>query len=902
MPYDGTSGDDVIDAIKLGLIDVHVRGGAGNDTIMPAGYADCEGQAGNDTIIGTNQPNVSASYASAPSGIIANIVTGIVQDGYGTQDTLVDIVNITGSRFSDQFFGSQASETFDGGGGSDTFVGGGGIDTVKYRNVKSTEAQLVYDSLTGITTVKKTVPNGDQGTDALRGINSMSFADGVTITTVADTPYYSLKVNTLPDFAQYYKWSGWTTGGNVFSVATAIADINGDGKADIVLAFSETQFNFGIVTNASTPNRVVILESQSDGTYTDATSALFGTNDPLVLPGQARDVSVGDVNGDGKPDFGYSLSREDGRSSDILSNMVAQSVVLVSQLDGTYKVVNVGAPDWSQSIKITNYGGVGHVYFQGYTNANLSFIYGNPTAGQIISGIDCVLNPAGTAFIINGLPPVSGTGLVVLPPSTKSGAASQIITEAGDANGGFAALAVLGNDGNWTIASTLQPFQMSKVPYVAWNGSTAVQASVATVNGEALLGFSCDFFALLNSYYPGSPPVAVLNYNGETLPAPDSAGFYHQGGGRVYDHLVFCSAIDNKLVPAPIKIVNEDTSHVFNFVDFLDLTHNGLLDIISYPYRVGGQPCVYLNTGAGIFVKVDSAIFPQAPADWGKAATAKFLDSNGDSIYDLMYWPSNGVKPASNPQPSTADNTPQLYIGGQSTLLMGSTYADAIVISDRITSPLINTFAGNDIICDLGANPSPTSIDGGLGVDTSWYSYLRGKYQITHNGDGTWGVTQSGAIADTLKNIERLKFSDGYVALDVGANQSAGATQLLLGAVLGKDLLATKQPLIGAVIDLFDHAYTLQQLSGAVMRLPIWDALTGKAVPTNTDIANYLLWRLNGVTPDVSTLANAVNALDAQPDINHGQGDFLWHLAESAANQAQVGLVGLAATGLAFTV
>ena len=30
------------------------------------------------------------------------------------------------------------------------------------------------------------------------------------------------------------------------------------------------------------------------------------------------------------------------------------------------------------------------------------------------------------------------------------------------------------------------------------------------------------------------------------------------------------------------------------------------------------------------------------------------------------------------------------------------------------------------------------------------------------------------------------------------------------------------------------------------------------------------------------------------------QGNFLWHLAESAANQTQIGLVGLAATGLEF--
>ena len=229
-------------------------------------------------------------------------------------------------------------------------------------------------------------------------------------------------------------------------------------------------------------------------------------------------------------------------------------------------------------------------------------------------------------------------------------------------------------------------------------------------------------------------------------------------------------------------------------------------------------------------------------------------------------------------------------------------YTDNITIADRNGSMLMRTWAGNDTIWDDNASTSPTSIDGGLGVNTCAYSHNASTYQITHKVDGTWGVMQSGAIADSLKNIERLKFSDGYVALDVGATQSAGETQMLLGAVLGKDLLATKQPLIGAVIDLFDQAYTLQQLSGAVMRLPIWDMLTGKAAPTNTDIANYLLWRVNGVTPDATALAGAVNALNAQPDINHNQGDFLWHLAESSANQAQVGLVGLVSTGLVFTI
>ena len=85
------------------------------------------------------------------------------------------------------------------------------------------------------------------------------------------------------------------------------------------------------------------------------------------------------------------------------------------------------------------------------------------------------------------------------------------------------------------------------------------------------------------------------------------------------------------------------------------------------------------------------------------------------------------------------------------------------------------------------------------------------------------------------------------------------------------------------------------------MRLPIWDILTGKATPTNTDIATYILTNVNGVAPDATTLVNAVAALNTETDFAT-QGYFLWHVAESAANQTRIDLVGLASTGLAYTV
>ena len=770
MAYEGTSGDDVIDAIKLGLTNVHIRGGAGNDTIMPAGYAGCEGEAGNDTIIGTNQPHVSAIYANAPSGIIANLATGIVQDGYGTQDTLVDIFNITGSPFNDQFFGSQASETFDGGGGSDTFVGGGGFDTVNYRGIKSTEVQITYDSLTGITTVKKSVPNGDQGMDSLKGVNSMSFADGVIVATVADTPYYSLKANAFPKFSEYYSWSGWTTGSGVVAVSRGIADINGDGKADIVLDLWEGVAN-ATVTNIPTPNRVVIFESQPDGTYIDATAALLGTSSPLILEGEARNLSVGDVNSDGRPDFALSISWDDGRTGSP-PNSAPLSAVLVSQTDGTYKTITVGFPDFSQSIAIATSLGVGHVFINGYGGGNSAFPYWDPTGtGQVASGGDYVLNAAGTAFVLNSRPPINGNGLVPIPSSTANGAVTQIVTIADASSTNLVVLGVLGNDGQWTIASSHQPYQSAQVPFVSSQGIQST-AQAAMVNNQAIFWPSFDDFSVFYPY-PGSVPIAVLRGNGLAIVGPQTDGAYHQNDGVLFCMLHFYATTNNIVTPAPIQIIGEDTVRNINFVDFVDVNSDGLQDIITYPYTSGGQPIVYLNTGAGKFVHIDPSAFPQAPNVWGAQATAKFLDANGDGIFDLMYWPSNGVNPSSSSNPNTNDNTPLLYLGTRSTLSIGNTYTESVTISDRITSPLIHTWAGNDTIYDTNASTSPTSIDGGLGTDTVVYSGVQANYTITSIADG-FKIDSNTGIHDTLKNVEYVRFADKTIFLDVTAPAVTG--------------------------------------------------------------------------------------------------------------------------------
>ena len=113
-------------------------------------------------------------------------------------------------------------------------------------------------------------------------------------------------------------------------------------------------------------------------------------------------------------------------------------------------------------------------------------------------------------------------------------------------------------------------------------------------------------------------------------------------------------------------------------------------------------------------------------------------------------------------------------------------------------------------------------------------------------------------------------------------------------------MVAVKKDVISAVVDLMDQGFTFQVLSGAVMRLTsVWDILAaGGATATNTQIATYLLTTVNKAAPDQATLDSAVAALNSETGA--AQGTFLYNLAASAANQAQVNLVGVAATGIEF--
>ena len=98
-----------------------IGGGGGPDLIQGRGGNDVlDGQGGTDTV----------SYANAPSGVTASLVTE-VSSGGADDDTFDDFENLRGSNLhGDTLTGDGAANVLTGGGGDDTLTPGGGVDHV----------------------------------------------------------------------------------------------------------------------------------------------------------------------------------------------------------------------------------------------------------------------------------------------------------------------------------------------------------------------------------------------------------------------------------------------------------------------------------------------------------------------------------------------------------------------------------------------------------------------------------------------------------------------------------------------------------------------------------------------------------------------------------------------------
>ncbi len=131
--------------------------------------------------------------------------------------------------------------------------------------------------------------------------------------------------------------------GGLFTSSVAVADVNGDGKPDLLVA-----------NDCADPNcdgSVDVLLGNGDGTFQTGVSYLTGGND-------AFSIAVGDVNGDGKPDL--AVATNDWLCKGGMCQPLGTLAVFLGNGDGTLQPVvpyDSGGTFFGGSIVITDVNG-----------------------------------------------------------------------------------------------------------------------------------------------------------------------------------------------------------------------------------------------------------------------------------------------------------------------------------------------------------------------------------------------------------------------------------------------------------------------------------------------------------------------------------------------------------------
>lgn len=212
-----------------------------------------------------------------------------------------------------------------------------------------------------------------------------------------------------------------------------------------------------------------------------------------------------------------------------------------------------------------------------------------------------------------------------------------------------------------------------------------------------------------------------------------------------------------------------------------------------------------------------------------------------------------------------------------------------------IGNELDNVLTGNEANNVLKGGAGNDRLDGLGGIDTAVYDGARANYTVLRT-EVVFRVTANSGSdgSDLLTNMERLQFADGRVALDMSVGNSGGKAALLVGAVLGRGALHD-QALVGALLGYFDAGPSLHDAATMLVGAGVMAALAGG--PGNKAFVDLVFTNVVGAAPSAELSAQLTSLIDGGVLT---QADFLGAVAAMPLNQANVDLVGLSTTGMAF--
>lgn len=421
--------------------------------------------------------------------------------------------------------------------------------------------------------------------------------------------------------------------------------LNEDALMDFIVHYwCSSPLPWGREITTPTPDALVALVSQSDGTYKVANEQVFG-NRLYRLGGASRKLVRGDINGDGKDDFAFAMNWEDGRSGARPETNATESSVLLSTPEGGYRVTRLGKANWNHAVEIVRNPNSVDVVFAGFVGplqafrhqsgsfSEVSAEYRSDSSGNWASSFRAIPDPA-TGVVQQ----IAGVASRQVPNSTEYAMSEWGIKL-------FSKSSLV-----WTAVREFWTKVEFTVKWISWQLTQGTN-SVISVDGKQYFGGAYDEMCVMPALVKGGPQLLVAKMGaaqdtrGRTLVAGGT--YSEQEAAPVNFFNFFDPTPGADFKPRPSPVVNEEINSNFNFFDCKDINSDGLPDLVSYAFtrpgfkeRVAerGKPTVYLNNGKGQLVRIDLTALPGHSA--GNELQGRLVDVNGDGIVDLMLFGS----------------------------------------------------------------------------------------------------------------------------------------------------------------------------------------------------------------------------------------------------------------------
>jgi hypothetical protein len=209
--------------------------------------------------------------------------------------------------------------------------------------------------------------------------------------------------------------------------------------------------------------------------------------------------------------------------------------------------------------------------------------------------------------------------------------------------------------------------------------------------------------------------------------------------------------------------------------------------------------------------------------------------------------------------------------------------SDLVVASER----LVGT-PGDDEIAGFDGNDR---LDGDGGIDLARYAARRAEAHVVKTADG-WSVSSAADGSDVLTGVERLRFADTHVALDLAGH--AGSVAKILGALFGKASLANAV-YAGIGLSLLDSGMSYADLVTPAVSSDAFVQLAGGR--THGQFVDLVYRNVVGSAPDALQRGHFVGLLERGEQT---QASLALLAAETALNAQQIEMAALALVGLPY--